>query len=81
MTPQWDPEKPIYLQLYQQVVTRILDGYIKEGEALLENFEETLKKPGQLTVGIGWYQWGGHNSDEEGVENVSLEHRKEWHRN
>jgi GntR family transcriptional regulator len=34
MTPQWDPEKPIYLQLYQQVITRILDGYIKEGEAL-----------------------------------------------
>ncbi len=34
MTPQWDPEKPIYLQLYQQVVTRILEGYIKEGEAL-----------------------------------------------
>ena len=34
MTPKWDPEKPIYLQLYQQVVTRILDGYIKEGEAL-----------------------------------------------
>ena len=34
MTPQWDNEKPIYLQLYQQVVARILDGYIKEGEAL-----------------------------------------------
>ena len=34
MTLQWDPDKPIYLQLYQQVVTRILDGYIKEGEAL-----------------------------------------------
>ena len=34
MTPQWDSEKPIYLQLYQQVVARILDGYIKEGEAL-----------------------------------------------
>lgn len=34
MAPQWDPEKPIYLQLYQQVVTRILDGHIKEGEAL-----------------------------------------------
>ena len=34
MTPQWDPDKPIYLQLYQQVITRILDGYIKEGEAL-----------------------------------------------
>jgi GntR family transcriptional regulator len=34
MTPQWDSEKPIYLQLYQQVIARILDGYIKEGEAL-----------------------------------------------
>lgn len=34
MAPQWDPEKPIYIQLYQQVVTRILDGYIREGEAL-----------------------------------------------
>ena len=34
MTPQWNPDKPIYLQLYQQVITRILDGYIKEGEAL-----------------------------------------------
>ena len=34
MTSQWDADKPIYLQLYQQVLTRILDGYIKEGEAL-----------------------------------------------
>ena len=34
MTPQWDPEKPIYLQLYHQVIARILDGHIKEGEAL-----------------------------------------------
>ncbi len=34
MTPQWDADKPIYLQLYQQVVARILDGHIQEGEAL-----------------------------------------------
>ncbi len=34
MTIQWDADKPIYLQLYQQVISRILDGYIKEGEAL-----------------------------------------------
>lgn len=34
MATQWDPDKPIYLQLYQQVVARIIDGYIKEGEAL-----------------------------------------------
>jgi hypothetical protein len=59
----------------------LLQKQIKEGEALLENFEESKKQPGQLTVGIGWYQWGGHNSDEEGVENVSLDHRKERHRN
>jgi len=59
----------------------LLQKQIKEGEALLEKFEESKKQPGQLTVGIGWYQWGGHKSDEEGVvENVSLEHRKEWHR-
>lgn len=34
MNEQWNSEKPIYLQLYQQVITRILDGHIKEGEAL-----------------------------------------------
>ncbi|MGB1261837.1 MAG: GntR family transcriptional regulator [Cognaticolwellia sp.] len=34
MPKQWDPDTPIYIQLYQQVVTRILDGYIIEGEAL-----------------------------------------------
>ena len=32
MTQQWDPESPIYLQLYQQVIKRILDGFIAEGE-------------------------------------------------
>ena len=26
----------------------------------LEQFEEAQKQPGQLTVGIGWYQWGDH---------------------
>jgi len=34
MTAQWHNDTPIYLQLYQQVVGRILEGYIKEGEAL-----------------------------------------------
>jgi GntR family transcriptional regulator len=34
MTQQWDPESPIYLQLYQQVIKRILDGFIAEGEAV-----------------------------------------------
>jgi len=58
----------------------LLQKQIKEGEALLENFEDPQKKPGQLTVGIGWYQWGGHHSDEEGAKNVSLEHRKKRNR-
>jgi len=34
MSAQWHNDTPIYLQLYQQVVSRILEGYIKEGEAL-----------------------------------------------
>lgn len=34
MVPQWDAEKPIYLQLYQQVISRILSGDICEGESL-----------------------------------------------
>jgi hypothetical protein len=38
----------------------LLQKQIKEGEALLEQFEEPNKEPGQLTVGIGWYQWGDH---------------------
>lgn len=34
MTVNWQDDKPIYLQLYQQVVSRIIDGHIGEGEAL-----------------------------------------------
>lgn len=34
MPTPWDADTPIYIQLYQQVVTRILDGYITEGEPL-----------------------------------------------
>lgn len=34
MTSQWNGDTPIYIQLYQQVIQRILDGNIKEGQAL-----------------------------------------------
>jgi len=34
MVTHWDNDVPIYIQLYHQVITRILDGYIREGEAL-----------------------------------------------
>ncbi|MBT8038851.1 MAG: hypothetical protein HKO85_09315 [Xanthomonadales bacterium] len=46
----------------------LLDKHIKEGESLLEEFEEATKKDGQVTVGIGWYQWGDHEPEEEEVE-------------
>ena len=66
---------------FRQEARSLLRKQIKEGEALLENFEDPHNQPGQLTVGIGWYQWGGHNSDEEGAQNVSLDNRKKRHRN
>ena len=34
MTIYWNEDIPIYIQLYQQIIQRILDGNIKEGEAL-----------------------------------------------
>lgn len=34
MTIHWNGDAPIYIQLYQQVIKRILDGNIKEGDAL-----------------------------------------------
>ena len=34
MTIHWNGDIPIYIQLYQQVIQRVLDGNIKEGEAL-----------------------------------------------
>jgi hypothetical protein len=43
-----------------------LDRQIKEGEELLEEFEEPKKQLGQLTVGIGWYQWSDQEPEEEG---------------
>ncbi len=44
---------------------QLLEQQIKEGESLLEEFEQPTKQPGQLTVGIGWYQWDGHEPEEE----------------
>jgi hypothetical protein len=58
---------PIRFGEFRQQARLLLQKQIKEGEALLEQFEDTKKQPGQLTVGIGWYQWGGHESDEEGA--------------
>jgi hypothetical protein len=46
-------------------VRELLGKQIKEGELLLEKFEEPTKQPGQITVGIGWYQWSDHEPEEE----------------
>ena len=34
MTTHWNTDTPIYIQLYQQVIKRILEGNVKEGEPL-----------------------------------------------
>jgi hypothetical protein len=51
---------------FRTEVRQLLENQIKEGDALLEKFEEPQKQPGQLTVGIGWYQWGDHDTDNMG---------------
>jgi hypothetical protein len=56
------PEK---YQDFRKKVRELLRKQIKEGELLLEEFEEPTKQPGQMTVGIGWYQWGDHEPEEE----------------
>ena len=61
-TYRLDPDK---YKEFRRSVRQLLEKQIKEGESLLEEFEEPKKRPGQLTVGIGWYQWGDHESDEE----------------
>jgi len=50
---------------FRKRARQLLDKQIKEGESLLEEFEEAAKEPGQITVGIGWYQWGDHEPEEE----------------
>lgn len=51
---------------FRKRARELLNKQIKEGEKLLEEFEESKKQPGQITVGFGWYQWGGHESNEKG---------------
>lgn len=48
---------------FRREARELLQKQIKEGEQLLEKFEESSKQPGQLTVGIGWYQWGDHDTE------------------
>jgi hypothetical protein len=50
---------------FRKEARALLEKQIKEGESLLERFEESTKQPGQVTVGIGWYQWSDHEPGEE----------------
>ncbi len=52
-------------QEFRARVRELLGRQIKEGELLLEEFEEATKQPGQVTVGIGWYQWRDQSPEEE----------------
>jgi hypothetical protein len=49
---------------FRNEVRQLLEKQIAEGDELLERFEEPQKQPGQLTVGIGWYQWGDHEVEQ-----------------
>jgi len=57
---------PDRYQEFRERIRVLLGKQIKEGESLLEEFEEPTKQPGQMTVGIGWYQWRDHEPEEEG---------------
>jgi len=48
---------------FRTEVRQLLEKQIAEGDLLLERFEEPKKQPGQITVGIGWYQWGDHEAE------------------
>ena len=61
-TYRLDPDR---YKEFRKKARQLLDKQIKEGESLLEEFEEAAKEPGQLTVGIGWYQWADHEPAEE----------------
>ena len=50
---------------FRKRIRELLRKQIKEGELLLEEFEEPTKQPGQMTVGIGWYQWRDQLPEEE----------------
>jgi hypothetical protein len=50
---------------FRKKARQLLEKQIKEGESLLEEFEEAAKEPGQVTVGIGWYQWTDQEPEEE----------------
>jgi hypothetical protein len=56
---------PEHYKEFRKRARLLLDKQIKEGESLLEDFEEPAKVPGQITVGIGWYQWSDHEPEEE----------------
>jgi hypothetical protein len=62
-TYRLSPEK---YKEFRTEVRKLLEQQIKEGDDLLEKFEETQKQPDQLTVGIGWYQWGDHDTEDLG---------------
>lgn len=50
---------------FRKKARTLLEQQIREGEKLLEEFEETAKESDQITVGFGWYQWTDRDPEEE----------------
>jgi hypothetical protein len=48
---------------FRKRARKLLEKQIREGESLLEEFEESAKDNDQVTVGLGWYQWGDRDPD------------------
>ena len=63
MDPQWDDSQPIYRQLRDLVVAMILDGVLKEGDALPG--EATANDLERLTLAV--YSRGAEIARERGV--------------
>ena len=61
-TYRLDPRK--YKEFRKRART-LLEKQIREGEMLLEEFEEAAKESGQITVGLGWYQWSDREPGKE----------------
>ena len=58
---------PANYKEFRKRARTLLEQQIREGEMLLEEFEETAKDSAQITVGIGWYQWTDRDPEEESL--------------
>ena len=56
---------PKRLDAFREEAKSLLNKHIREGETLLEKYEEPERKKNHITVGMGWYQFERQNKSEE----------------